>query len=534
MDECADIDDASGYRIGLPLVLLAALALRMHGLQGNSLSSDEIIETSIARLPIQEIIAYPDGFPPLYHLLLAAWTQVFPFPESGRWLSVITGVAAVYAVARWAAQSVSLQAGLFAAVLAAVSPLHVYLSQEMRAYSLYICCSSFALMFFFAALRNDNSKNWFGFVISAALAVNTHYYAALLVALLALVLVFYRPHWAQMRHGLIAFIALGICSAPAIGLLPGDVAYQSEGFAAKAPLLATLGHTAYAFFAGFSLGPSLSELHMLSLPDAAALAAPWVAAFALVGIWLLAYGWQELRRRPFGRSIVFLAVASAPIIGIAGEMAGVGPKVRYWSWILMPLLVWLAAGAARGWRGRGRWPTRIAFAVLVGLQLFAIWNSHVIPKYSIEDIRSTAAYLESHADADDPIFVVADYMAPPLRYYLNGPGTLKNWLPHVDTAASSQYSARESGSSPHKWLVHPRTEQDVRGTAPFDDAAIREWLGAVRSLAADDGRFWLVYSRPFHGDRDGKLLTLLQEGNRVVLDHEFAGVKLYRGQIPHQ
>jgi mannosyltransferase len=518
-------------RLAFVATLALALFLRSYQLQGQSLSSDEIIEASIARLSWSEIVAYPDGFPPLYHLLLAAWTKFIPAPESGRWLSVVFGVATVFAVGRWASRIVGSRAGVVAAILAAVSPLHIYLSQEMRAYSLYICLATFAMMFFFEALCTNRTQSWIAFCISISLAIGTHYYAAPLAGLLGVLLLAYRPRWEEMRRGLAAFVAVAICSAPAQMLLPGDVAYQSEGFAAKAPLPATLGHTAYAFFAGYSLGPSLGELHVASLREAVATAAPWVVAFALAGGWLLWQGWRELRSQPCGLGIVFLAVASAPFIGAAGELAGVGPKVRYWSWILMPLLVWLAAGAARGWHSRSRWITRLACAALICPQLFAVVSRHHDRRYANEDVRSAAAFLQIAAERQAPVFVVADYMAPPVRYYLHGASALDGWLPHARPASRASDEPGRESSTADAWIIHPRREADVRGSEPFDGAEIDEWLLTVRSLAGDSGKFWLLYTREFHGDRDGSLLRHLEGAGIVQLDREFPGVRVYRGEL---
>jgi len=520
------------HRAWLLVILAAALLLRVWGLQDQSLSSDEIVEASIARLDAQEIVAYPDGFPPLYHLLLAGWLRAFPAPEMGRCLSVLAGMATVYAVFRWARHSAGDAAGLFAAGLLAVTPLHVYFSQEMRAYALYLCLAGFALMFFFEALTTNRAKSWLGFVASAALAVNTHYYAALMAALLGGVLLFSRPAWTTMRRGLLAFTALACCSLPAMALLPGDVAYQSDGFAAKAPLLATLGHTAYAFFAGYSLGPSLAELHVLPMREAAAEAAPWILALGAIGGLLLWHGWQELRRQPLGIAIIFLAVASAPIIGFAGSLADVGPKVRYWAWILLPVIVWLAAGVARGWHTRSGRITQAAFVALVSIQLFAIASRHANPRYANEDIRRAAEYLQQDPSRKAPVFVVSDYMAPPVRYYLNGERTLDNWLPYLSHEPRALYEPGGEASAPLPWLVHPRSEDEVRGSAPLDDAALAEWLATVKSLAGEDGRFWLIYSRAFHGDLQAKMLSYLNEHSWIAHEREFSGVVLYRGRTP--
>jgi 4-amino-4-deoxy-L-arabinose transferase-like glycosyltransferase len=501
-----------------------ALSLRAWRLQGQSLSSDEIVEASVARLTPAQIIAYPDGFPPLYQLLLSVFAHVSPSPESSRWLSVIAGVATVYFIYRWARQQIGEHAALVAGGLAAVSPLLIYFSQEARAYSLYVAFTTASLAFFFQALKTDDRRSWAVFVIATTLNFYTHYYAAPAAALLGLLLLYYRPHWAELRRGLTAFAAIACLCFPVVLLLPGDMDYQVDGYVAKAPLLATLGHTAFAFFGGFSLGPSLNELHTLPMREAMNAAASWAAIFTPAALWLMAHGWRELRRRRFGGGIVFLALASAPVIGIAGALADVGPKVRYWSWIVAPLLVWLAAGAARPASGLARWITRLALAAIVLVNLAALANRSENPRYANEDLRSAADYLKSAARNKAPVFVISDYMAPPVRYYLNGPATLCNWLPYVEPSCGQDLPGEA-------WVIHPRSEADVRGSLPLDDAAMEKWVGDLKSLAGADGQFWFIYTRPFHGDHDGKLLKYLTDRHWVTLEREFAEVQLYRGHI---
>jgi hypothetical protein len=520
----------SWQKVGVFTLIVLALALRAWRLQGQSLSSDEIVEASVARLAPAQIISYRDGFPPLYHLLLAGWTRISPLPESGRWLSVIAGVATVYLVYRWTRQEVSELAGVFAGGLAALSPLLIYFSQELRAYSLYICLATASLMFFFEAVRTNSRRSWTAFVVASALSMYTHYYAALTAGLLGLLLIYYRPRWHDLKRGLTSFVALACCSMPVLLLLPGDVEYQIDGFAAKAPQIATLGHTGYALFAGFSLGPSMGELHHFGLREAAQMAAPWVAIFAPAALWLMVCGWQELRKRSTGGGIIFLAIASAPAIAAAGALADVGPKVRYWCWIAAPLLLWLGAGTARNWNGRGQWLTRCAFAALAGVSLIAISNRNENARYANEDIRGVCDYLEQASDKSAPVFVVSDYMAPPVRYYLNGADTLDNWLPYVE-ARSAKPGALANYLTVQPWSIHPRTEADVRGSAPLDEAALDRWLEELKTMVGTSGQFWLIYTRPFHGDPNGKLLHYLQGRRWISPERQFSGAELYRGKL---
>jgi hypothetical protein len=291
----------------------------------------------------------------------------------------------------------------------------------MRAYVLYLCLATFTMRYFFEALATDSTKSWTCFVLFASLGINTHYYGGVLAALLGLVLLYYRLDWQRIKRGVGYFAAIAVFSTPALALLSSDLAYQSDGYVMKTSLLPTLAHTAFSFFCGFSLGPSLGELHHLPLREVAAEVWPWIALIAPAASWLLWQGWLNLRTTPYGGGIVWLAITSAPLIGIAGELVGVGGKVRYWSWILMPLLVWLAAGAAGGWTGRWRFPTRLALGVLMAVQALALVNRYDNPRYANEDLRSVAEYLKRESSSSVPVVCVADYMAQTMRMYLNVP-----------------------------------------------------------------------------------------------------------------
>jgi hypothetical protein len=128
------------------------------------------------------------------------------------------------------------------------------------------------------------------------------------------------------------------------------------------------------------------------------------------------------------------------------------------------------------------------------------------------------------------VFVVADYMAPPVRYYLNSLETLEHWLPrvpHEPVTASEQLSRAVA----RPWLVHPRTEADIREPEPWDDASVASWVEELESIAGPAGSFWLIYTRPFHGDAEGVLLQHLAKRGWITLERTFAGVQLYRGEL---
>ena len=136
-----------------------------------------------------------DIHPPLYYLLLHLWISLFgPGPVSVRLLSVLIGVAAVpliYLVGRWLFDH---KTALAAALLLAVSPFHIYYSQEVRMYGLVTLLGLAAC--YFACVRR--SWAWLGYVLAATAALYTQYYAAFLILALNLVVLFWL--WAGSRR----------------------------------------------------------------------------------------------------------------------------------------------------------------------------------------------------------------------------------------------------------------------------------------------------------------------------------------------
>jgi hypothetical protein len=165
--------------------------------------------------------------------------------------------------------------------------------------------------------------------------------------------------------------------------------------------------------------------------------------------------------------------------------------VRYVFWALAPLVVLLAHGLAAA---RGRWHAWLAFGVLAAVSAVSLVNRTVLPRYQNEDARSAAQQLEVLTAPDDQIFVISGYMADPVGYYLNGRRTLQP-------------------------LYSPETV-----AAP--DSGLRR----IRASVMPGHRFWLVYSRPFHGDPGGRIREQLSEHAALELRVSLAGVELFEGR----
>jgi hypothetical protein len=461
----------------LVAVLLLAAAIRLAGLQQESFTMDEVTELHLARGTVAEITRQADGFPPLYSLLLKGWIGLWRSADAARGLSALLGVLAVWAMYRIGMEAGGRPTALAAGLLLAVSPVHVWISQEARAYPLTFLLAALAVWRFTRALRTDARRDWLAYGAVAAAGLYAHYYLGLLALLhalwtLASVIRGRRPGPALAGH-----LVLGLLALPVLALLQADLAAQVR--ARVTPFsLGSVGYTLYAFVMGFSTGLSLRELHEAGLRAALAGFAPWLAALGLSAGLLLRPAVQVVRRRPaaaaYAAVIVLVPIA---LCGLLSETLSVKYKVNYVLWAAIPLLLLIAHVVVEGW---GRPATRAAACLYLVLAAASLASRHLVDDYRNEDLRATAAHLARVTPAGTPVVVVPDYMADAVRYYL-GPA----------------------------WPVRALDARDER-------------------LAEVARPFRLVYTRPFDGDPDRRLRRDLEAAGDVRLEARFAGVDLWR------
>ncbi|HEX6433607.1 MAG TPA: glycosyltransferase family 39 protein [Gemmatimonadales bacterium] len=467
-------------------VLALAFAVRVAGLNFESFSMDEVTELQTTRLPLPRIVLLPDGFPPLYHILLKGWLMLWGTPLAARWLSAVLGLVTVYVVYRLALATAGRTAGIAASLLAAISPLHVWFAQESRAYALALPLAALALWRFHQAYTTNTWRGWLVYGGVALAAVCTHYFLAILLALQAL---WYLPQLVRRgryRYPAVAVYGLLLLAAlPVMRVLAPDLTYQSGTGEGKVGLGALL-YTPYALLLGFSTGPSLRELHETELRRAAIGFLPGITALALC---LVPLGISWLRRSHRSSETVgyFVVMFLGPpaVTAILSNMFDLKYKVSYVSWASIPLLILLGHAIASGWQ---RWSTRVATAGYACLALVALGNRHLVDRYRTEDVRAAAAYIQTHSPQGTPVFVVARYMAEPLAFYLD-----------------------------------PQWQVTGLATGPAAQDSITNLLHGPAT-----GSAWLVYSRPFHGDPSGEIRARLSSNSAIRLAARFAGVELYR------
>ncbi|MFA5356849.1 MAG: glycosyltransferase family 39 protein [Candidatus Omnitrophota bacterium] len=110
-----------------------------------------------------------------------------------RMSAVIFGMLAVLVIYRVAKHVFSRKAGIIAAFILAVSPIHIYYSREVRVYSLEILTVLVSVYFLIKALESDRMRYWSGYLAFSLASIYLHYMNIfILFSGIIFVLIYYR------------------------------------------------------------------------------------------------------------------------------------------------------------------------------------------------------------------------------------------------------------------------------------------------------------------------------------------------------
>ena len=162
--------------------------------------------------------------PPLFFCLSHQWLNwLQPLPQSLIWklraLPALLGVFAILAVYYLNRLAFCPQAGLMAAIIMAVSPFAVYLSQEARHYTLPLLLITLSLIFLVKIQQDLNQKKqriiiWFSWSAINTISFYVHYFCliAFVAQIVALILL--------IRRQKIRLVTFGFALLPLVFYLP--------------------------------------------------------------------------------------------------------------------------------------------------------------------------------------------------------------------------------------------------------------------------------------------------------------------------
>ncbi len=470
---------AGRSRLLFLLIMWLGMALRIWGLDGQSLWRDEVDTVRFATQPLGELLRMfvtPGHNGPLYYLLMRPWILFFGHRDFAlRYASLLVGLLVLplgYQVMRkWAGKRV----GRLTALLLAVSPFVVWYSQELRMYMCVLCIALASTWCWQRALWDRRPLFWGPYVLLISAGIYMHFLLALLIPT-HLLLALLRPR--DVRAGFPWWVlAYGFFVLPYIPLawwqkklLFSPTFRTGHPFV---PLPEMIARLLYVFAEG---------MHRVRLPSPLPPYAPIVPLLflALAGLFLAA------PPRARDRVMLFLWFL-LPILGLYAISLELPLFTeRYLIWTLPPLLALVALGGRTLWRWRG------IFVVAWGFMLsFMLLGLGYQVRFPIKpDMRGAVAYVEAHRSPESVVLLHLGYLKHAYMYYAPGSRAALREAPAPGPGGTLEQTGRDIlarvGDHRDVWYVESESAMwDPKGL-------VRKWLETHARKVAER-RFVGVY-----------------------------------------
>src|SRR5450759_1174580 len=141
----------SSYTVALLAIVILALFLRVYHWGTQSVWYDEAFSIWVAKMDLAQLarVTAADTHPPLYFLILHGWIGLFGDSELAvRFLSALFGVLAIPMMYMLGKLLFDSEAGLWGALILAMSSFNIAYSQEARMYTLMLLLALLSMYFF--------------------------------------------------------------------------------------------------------------------------------------------------------------------------------------------------------------------------------------------------------------------------------------------------------------------------------------------------------------------------------------------------
>jgi mannosyltransferase len=472
-------------------IAIAATVLRLHLLGEKSFWLDEGCSYWYATLPwprFWNLMWLREANMVFYYLLLRAWLHLGNSEAVLRSLSVVFGVATVFAVYRLGRDLFGQSVGLIAAALLAVHSFHIRYSREARSYSLLVFLLVLSTLFFARASSSSGKRSdWAGYVAIGALSVYAHIFALLVLI----------PHWLALgwrgmrRVGLKT--VLFVWSTFAVLIAPMCVFVLVRGGESRLtwiprPTLTSFLGTMRRLF-GYGGGRSVAATAVLGL----------LFAF-LWSIAILMRTSDKSSDAKFPEKLALKLTVLWIVFPIASTLAVSYVKplffVRYMV-ICTPAMVLLAAlGAVKLRRllPTRAWISGLCVALLALLMLDG--TRHYFQTIDPDsDWRAVSQFIQKRADPRDAVFIYGSgseafgfYERQGLALHKFPAAPAVVFPPELDPGGSRSYKPGKTVQSATRdrervWLVSPPGRQAV----PARDLEQRFRLADTRDFSSEEG-----------------------------------------------
>jgi len=385
--------------------------------------------------------------------------------------AVIAGILAIPAFGLLARRLVDRHTAVWAMLLLAINPFHIWHSQDARGYAYIVLFTILSTLYFLRCLEGRFALKYLGMYLAAttAMVLSNMSGLFLLGGQMVAALWIARPgdrrnRWALLAAGLLVLLIVSpwLHKAGQIlaveRLVPGNEAGDPLRSGASS-LPAAVLHAVFATFFGYSLGPSLHELVRPDRMEAVREAWPLLVAAALLVGEMLRIGLRRIGRRTLLMFAVWIVLPMLAITILAQRNVKTF-NPRYLASTLPFFLLLASIGLAR-WR---TWRQRAGSLLLIALTLVSVGGALFSERYAKGDIRAAARHVATLGTVEEPVIIPR--VKRVFDHYYDGPAATLE-LDHFMILGSLD-QARDvmrvrAGGAPSCWVVLCRTwAQDPR------------------------------------------------------------------------
>ena len=399
------------------LISLLGFGLRLFRLSNQSFWLDEVGSINTARAEWKEIYrkSSEQNSLPTYFILLRpiAGTSHKNAEIRTRLFSVLAGslsvplfIGVIYLWRRnW-------RTALFAGLLLAVNPLHLWYSQETRNYALMLFFGLCCLLAFEFARTSRKLWWWAAYWLFAVLALATHKTGLVFPLLCAM-----RQFWDTrgVRLPLRALAHYGVLAVIALFLLLQPANPPLKEFGRPSSFL-EVPYTAMTFLDGYSFGPSVTEIQNLGAWPAVLRHPVQTAIVVIIVLVILGTLLAKCRGLLFEREAVLISLGVG--LAVFGAIISHFPfNVRYTLPALFGFLALIAAIVSS--LNSVRSSQVLILSVLV-VSAWADFQWYYDFNYRKGDSRAVAQWLVENQQRIKSFTVLPDYLDTTFKWYLDG------------------------------------------------------------------------------------------------------------------
>jgi mannosyltransferase len=359
---------AFALRVDPAIVALTAIAFvaAFYRLGEKGLWVDEAFSANYARLGFSglwHVISTQDPNMSLYYVLLHFWVGVFGSSEPAlRGLSALAGALAIPFAVLLGTRLFGRTSGLIAGLLLALNPFFLEYEQIARSYALAVLLVLASCYAFVLALESPTRTRLLAYVLTSALAVYAHYFAALVLLAQFATLFAFAPRQTVRRRWLAPGGAVIALCLPAAVFASHEQGSGLEWIGT--PSFSDLLRVPSGITGGTGLAILLSALACYGFVRAIGTHRRWQAEF--VGAWLFFPVALDFIESRFGHSLfvthylivvlpALLLLAAAGVAALPRKLAGIGVCCLLVALALVYAKSWYEEPSIEGYRGAARY-----------------------------------------------------------------------------------------------------------------------------------------------------------------------------------